>query len=307
VENGLETLKSTEADVEDVVDAGPLMMSTVGAGATTVQLCVADPKPPALPAATTRVCGPSGSPIDDQGLEQAVAGPLSRAQVTVADGSETLNDTSASVADVLDEGPPVTLTFGAAGGGLGVGVGVGVGAGVGLDVGAGVGGAGDGVTAGCDVGDVGPVGPVLGADATGSTMAALAGGVAGGGAGVAPADGAGRTFSWIGVGAVAVKVACAGAAAGPPVATTTAEAAAATAGPPALATVVAMSRSAPRNGICATSESGPVAHSRRGSEIARNARTMFGSKCVPAQRVNSSRALSVDMGRLYERAAVITS
>lgn len=192
VEKGLETLKSTEADVEDVVADGPLMMSTVGAGATTVQLCVADPKPPEFPAATTRVCGPSGSPMDDHGLEQVVPGPPSRAQVTVAEESETLNDTRASVAVVVVDGPPVTATSGATGGGGGVGVGVGVGVGIEVGVGPNVGSTGDGATEGCDCSEGGDTGE---AAATGITTAALADGAgfAGEGAGVAVTEGDGRT------------------------------------------------------------------------------------------------------------------
>ena len=38
VENGFDTLKSMDADVEDVVGGGVLMMVTIGAGDTTVQL-----------------------------------------------------------------------------------------------------------------------------------------------------------------------------------------------------------------------------------------------------------------------------
>ena len=43
------------------------------------------------------------------------------------------------------------------------------------------------------------------------------------------------------------------------------------------------------------------------SEIARNARTTFGSNCVPALLASSTRACAAGYGFLYERAAVITS
>jgi hypothetical protein len=148
VENGLETENVTVAEVDDVVEAGPLSIVTVGAGATTVQACVAELIPPALPAATTRVWGPSASPMADHGLPQVVAEPPSRLHVTVASGSETLKDTSASVAEVDAAGPPVTVTSGGAGcDGGGVGVGAGVGAPVGP-----AGGSSDGAAEGTPTG-----------------------------------------------------------------------------------------------------------------------------------------------------------
>ena len=53
--------------------------------------------------------------------------------------------------------------------------------------------------------------------------------------------------------------------------------------------------------------SGPTDQSSRGSEMARKARTMTGSKWLPAHAVSSARALSVDRAALYDRAAVIVS
>jgi len=52
---------------------------------------------------------------------------------------------------------------------------------------------------------------------------------------------------------------------------------------------------------------GPMTNRCRPTEMSKNARTMAGSNCVPAQRVNSFRANFGDMALLYERAAVITS
>ena len=66
-----------------------------------------------------------------------------------------------------------------------------------------------------------------------------------------------------------------------PETTTAAPVTAATAGPPAPASLVPALRSTPMKGSCTKNESGPVAHSRRGSEIARKARTIAGSKCDP--------------------------
>ena len=68
----------------------------------------------------------------------------------------------------------------------------------------------------------------------------------------------------------------------------------------------------PRRGVrtarvWASHDSGPIALRRSPIEICRNARTMSGSNCVPAQRVISRRASWIVIGFLYERAAVITS
>ena len=62
-----------------------------------------------------------------------------------------------------------------------------------------------------------------------------------------------------------------------------------------------------RNGTLTSRVSGPIVHSSRGSAIARNERTIAGSKWLPAHRVSSARAAAVDIGALYERAAVIVS
>ena len=62
-----------------------------------------------------------------------------------------------------------------------------------------------------------------------------------------------------------------------------------------------------RYGRCVSRASGPVAHSSRGSDTDRKARTTSGSKWVPAQRTSSSRAARVVRGSWYGRAAVIDS
>ena len=67
------------------------------------------------------------------------------------------------------------------------------------------------------------------------------------------------------------------------------------------------SRAGPCWSICASTRSsgrfiasapGPIAHSRRGNEIDRNARTYTGSNWVPAQRASSARAATVAIGFL---------
>jgi hypothetical protein len=55
------------------------------------------------------------------------------------------------------------------------------------------------------------------------------------------------------------------------------------------------------------SETGPVRHRSLGSEMLRNARTISGSNCPPAQSASSLLAAHTAMGFLYERAAVIVS
>jgi len=60
-------------------------------------------------------------------------------------------------------------------------------------------------------------------------------------------------------------------------------------------------------GISNSHASGPMTQRWRPTEMLRNALTIAGSNCVPAQRVSSFRASRGDIGLLYERAAVITS
>jgi hypothetical protein len=118
VAEGSDTVKSTVASVAAVEAGGPLSIVTVGVptgGADTVQVTEADPEPPAFDALITTVCGPTASPVADQGDVHAAAGAPSRLHVTVAAGSETLNDTRANGAVVEDAGPPVTVTTGAGG------------------------------------------------------------------------------------------------------------------------------------------------------------------------------------------------
>jgi len=68
-----------------------------------------------LDASITTVCAPGAKPVAVHGDEHGVADPPSRLHVTVAAGSDTVNDTDANVADVADAGPPVTATTGAGG------------------------------------------------------------------------------------------------------------------------------------------------------------------------------------------------
>ena len=112
---GSDTVNDAEASV-DV--PGPLVTVTTGTpggGAVTVQLKEADPEPPAFDASITTECAPSANPDAVHGLLQATAGPPSRLHVTDADGSDTVKDTAANVADVDAAGPPVTATTGAGG------------------------------------------------------------------------------------------------------------------------------------------------------------------------------------------------
>ena len=62
-----------------------------------------------------------------------------------------------------------------------------------------------------------------------------------------------------------------------------------------------------RNGHVDEERQRPDRPEQPGQRDPRNARTMAGSKCVPAQRVSSARAENVDRAALYDRAAVIVS
>jgi hypothetical protein len=63
----------------------------------------------------------------------------------------------------------------------------------------------------------------------------------------------------------------------------------------------------PRLGIWPIHAPIPTVRQRRPIEMLRNARTMAGSSCVPATRVNSRRASATLMVGLYGRGEVITS
>ncbi len=56
--------------------------------------------------------------------------------------------------------------------------------------------------------------------------------------------------------------------------------------------------SRPRNGSCTASVTGPVRHNSLGSEMLRNARTISGSNCPPAQSASSRRAAHTAIGFL---------
>jgi hypothetical protein len=118
VASGSDTVKVTVASGAAVLAGGPLRMVTVGVptgGATTVHVAEAESVPPAFDALTSSVCGPRASPLAVHGEVQPVAGVPSRLHVTVANGSDTVNETEANVAVVDDAGPLVTLTTGAGG------------------------------------------------------------------------------------------------------------------------------------------------------------------------------------------------
>jgi hypothetical protein len=76
---------------------------------------------------------------------------------------------------------------------------------------------------------------------------------------------------------------------------------------PATPLATGASGARPRNGCCASQERGPMASRSFPSPMLRNARTMTGSKWVPADRASSWRASSAGTGCLYEREAVMTS
>ena len=85
-----------------------------GAALSTVQLTEFDPVPEPFVAKITRLWAPGASPDADQGDVQGTAGAPSRLQLTVAAGSDTVNDAEAAV----DEpGALVTVTTGIPGGG----------------------------------------------------------------------------------------------------------------------------------------------------------------------------------------------
>jgi hypothetical protein len=114
VADGSETVNATVAFGLHPELGGPETMVTVGVCGCTVQLWVSEPEPPVFVAVMTTVCGPDPRPLSDHGDEHGVPGAPSRLQVTVADGSETVNGTDADVDD--DEpGPPFIVTTGATG------------------------------------------------------------------------------------------------------------------------------------------------------------------------------------------------
>jgi hypothetical protein len=90
---------------------------TADAEFCTVQLTEFDPIPEPFVARITRLWAPGDSPDADQGDVQGDAGAPSRLHVTVAAGSDTVNEADANVAVVGDAGPPVTATTGATGAG----------------------------------------------------------------------------------------------------------------------------------------------------------------------------------------------
>ena len=60
-------------------------------------------------------------------------------------------------------------------------------------------------------------------------------------------------------------------------------------------------------GMSNSKATGPIIHRCLPIEMLRNARTMAGSNCDPAQRVNSFRASDGEIELLYERTAVMVS
>jgi hypothetical protein len=118
VASGSDTAKLTVASGAAVDADGPLRIATVGVptgGAVTVQATEVESVPPAFAALMSNVCVPTASALADHGDEHPLAGAPSRLHVTVASGSDTVNETEANVAVVNGAGPPVTVRTGAGG------------------------------------------------------------------------------------------------------------------------------------------------------------------------------------------------
>ncbi len=109
-----DTVNATVALVTWLELFGPDVMVTAGAEFSTVQLTEVDPVPETFVAKTTRLWAPGDSPDADHGLEHGEAGAPSRLHVTVAAGSDTVNDADAFFDD---PGPLVTATTGTPEGG----------------------------------------------------------------------------------------------------------------------------------------------------------------------------------------------
>jgi hypothetical protein len=118
VADGSSTLQTTLPLFAFDEGGGPWVTVTIGAGGSgdvTDQLAVRVVVPPAFVAEIVNVCDPTASPVPDHEPEHAAALPASRLQVTVADGSSTVNETVAVVEVVDAAGAESTVTMGAGG------------------------------------------------------------------------------------------------------------------------------------------------------------------------------------------------